>query len=221
MARWACAGVWVFLALGFLSAPAFAQTADPSTTGRFEASVAGGWWGGYDLGSVSTSRFDAEASIGGGPAAIGRFGWRVWRTLWIEGGATLARASLQSTLRSDVDPALNGSQDTQFNQLAGELGVRMPLRRAAVRDGRLVPFITGGGGYLRQTYEDGVLLESGRLIYAGGGVRLAPAEARPDRFFKHVGLRADARVVVRTRGIDVEDSARAFLTLAAGVFVTF
>ena len=97
----------------------------------------------------------------------------------------------------------------------------MPLRRAAMRDGRLVPFISGGGGYLRQLYEDGVLLETGRLGYVGGGVRLALREARPDRFFRQVGLRADVRLMVRTGGIDVEESARAFVTLAGGVFVRF
>jgi hypothetical protein len=221
MAHGASRGVWVLLAFGLVSVPAFAQTGDPATTGRFEASVAAGLWGGYDLGTVSTPRLDAEATIGSGPSVTGRFGWRVWRTLAIEGGATLTRASLQSTLRSDVDAALNGSQETPFHQLAAELGVRVPLRRATLRDGRLVPFVTGGGGYLRQTYEDGVLLESGALIYAGGGLRVGPATARADRFFKHLGLRADGRLVVRTRGVDVEDSARAFLTLAAGVFVVF
>jgi opacity protein-like surface antigen len=203
------------------AATAFAQTADPSTTGRFEVSAAAGWWGGYDLGVASTARFDADASIEGGPAVTGRFGWRVWRTLTIEGGTTFTRASLQATLQSDVDPALNGSQDTPFHQLAAELGVRAPLRRAAMRDGRLVPFLTGGGGYLRQTYEDGVLLETGRLVYAGGGVRLAPALAHADRFFKHLGLRVDARAVVRTGGIDTEETPRLCLTLMAGVFVTF
>ena len=213
--------VLLCLALEAGSAAVLAQSADPSTTGRFEAGAAAGWWGGYDLGTLSTARFDAEAAIDGGPAVTGRFGWRIWRTVTVEGGGTFTRASLQSTLHSNVDPSLNGSQETPFHQLAGEVGVRLPLRRMAMREGRLVPFVTGGGGYLRQTYEDGVLLETGRLLYGGGGLRYGPASARPDRFFKHVGMRADARFVVRTRGIDVEEKSRLFLTLTAGIFVAF
>lgn len=206
-----------------VSAPVWAQSSsgDPSTTGRFEVGAAAGWWGGYDLGTASTARFDANAAIEGGPAVTGRFGWRVWRTVTLEAGATLTRASLRSTVRSAADPSLNGSLDTTFHQFAAELGVRTPIRRAALRSGRLVPFVTGGGGYLRQTYEDGVLLEQGALIYGGGGLRYGSATARPDRFFKHVGLRVDLRGVVRARGIDVDDKSRLFFVAMAGAFVTF
>jgi hypothetical protein len=230
--RPACAGGLLLVALLAGVSSAQAQSSTPRERGRFESSVGAVWWGGYDLGGSSATvpagsgaasgatLFDAQADIGGGVGLTARFGWRFWRDLWVDGGATFARARLRSTVRSDVEPALNAALDTPFNQLAADAGLLVPLRRAAMRNGRLVPFISGGGGYLRQMYEDGVLLETGRLGYVGGGVRLAPP-MRSDRFFRQVGLRADVRLMVRTGGIDVEDSARAFVTLAGGVFVRF
>jgi hypothetical protein len=217
------------LQLGLVVTPARAQTASAAEPGHFEVSVGAGWWGGYGLGSShaalpgqsGTTLFDAEASIGGGAAATGRFAWTFWRELALEGAVSYARARLRSTVRSDVDAALNASLDTPFNQLAGEAGLMLPLRRAALSGGRLVPFVIGGGGYVRQLYEDGVLLETGRLGYAGGGVRVGLSGPRPDHFLKRVGLRADARLVVRTGGIDVAEHARAFVTLTGGAFVRF
>jgi hypothetical protein len=218
----------VLIVLGGMAAPVRAQSTDPSLAGRFEASAGGGWWGGYDLGQsratlpgqTGATLYDAEAAIGGGAAATARFGWRFWRTWTLEGGATWARARLRSTVRSDIEPALNASLDTTFRQLAGELGLSVPLRRATRMDGRLVPFVSAGGGYLRQLYEDGVLLETGRLAYGGGGVRFAGREARQG-LLKHWGLRADVRLVVRTGGLDVAASRRAFVTLTGGAFVRF
>jgi hypothetical protein len=215
--RWIAGVALIVLAS---AVPARAQATNPATTGRFEVGVAAGWWSGYDLGTASTARFDAEAAIDGGPALAGRFGWRVWRTLTLEAAATTTRASLQSTIRSTVDPALNGATDTRFHQLAAELGVKAPVGRT-FRNGRLAPFVTGGGGYLRQTYEDGVLLETGRLFYIGGGLRYGPAASRPDRFFKYLGVRLDARAVVRTGGIDVDETARVFPVVTVGAFIVF
>lgn len=222
-----CCAAFV-LALCALASAAGAQPATGDEPGRFEASVGAGWSSGYGLGSSratlpqsGATLFEAEASILGGPAVTGRFAWRFWRRLALEGGVDFSRAQLRSTVRSDVEPALNASLDTRFSQLAGEAGVTLPLPRAAMAGGRVIPFVTAGGGYLRQVYEDGVLLATGRLGYAGGGVRLPFGQPRPGRFFKRAGLRADARLVVRTGGIDVEEKARPFLTVTGGGFVTF
>jgi hypothetical protein len=228
LSRVCIAGVFVVCTL---AARAAAQPAGGGP-GRVEVSAGAGWSSGYGLGSSrvtlppqggasGVTLFEAEATILGGPAAAARFGWRFWRMLSLEGGVALSRAQLRSTVQSDVEPALNASLDTPFHQLAAEAGLVVPLPRVAFAGGRAVPFVTGGGGYLRQTYEDGVLLETGRLGYGGGGVRLSFGEPRPDRFVKRFGLRADVRLVVRTGGIDVEDRARPFLTLTGGAFVRF
>ena len=223
-------GAAVLLMLGATADVGRAQTAASDEPGRFEISGGAGWWGGYDLGTTRATLppssgggalFDASASIAGGGAAGARFGWRFWKAVSLEGAVTVSRASLQSTVTSDIEPALNASLETPFNQLAGEGGLSVSLPRLAWAHGRLVPFVSGGGGYLRQLYEDGVLLETGRLIYAGGGVRWGFGEPRTDRFLKRVGLRLDARLVLLTGGIDVEERTRAFVALLGGAFVRF
>lgn len=213
------------------SAVAHAQSADPSTTGRLELSAGAGWWSGYGLGQVSVPQpggggrgaplFEADASIGGSAAVTARVGWRVWRTLVVEGAATFSRPSLHQMVQSDVEPALNGALETPFHQLAAEAGLLVPLRRLAMREGRVVPFVSGGGGYLRQTYDDGLLLETGKLAYGGLGVRWGAASARPDRFVEHLGWRLEGRLVLRSGGIDVEDAIRPSALLTAGFFIRF
>ena len=84
-------------------------------------------------------------------------------------------------------------------------------------DGNLVPFVDGGGGYLRQVHEERVLIETGRTLYVGGGVKWQSAAAQPSGIMQRLVVRADARFVSRTGGVDVDDERRHYITVSGGV----
>ncbi len=54
---------------------------------------------------------------------------------------------------------------------------------------RGAPFLSGGAGYLRALHEDRILVDTGALWFAGGGVDL----------FGSTGLRLDARALPARR----------------------
>jgi hypothetical protein len=83
----------------------------------------------------------------------------------------------------------------------------------------LVPFVDGGAGYLRQLHEDRVLIETGRTFYAGAGVKWRSSAARPRGLGQRLVVRADARLVSRTGGVDVDDERRNYITVSGGIGV--
>lgn len=82
-------------------------------------------------------------------------------------------------------------------------------------DGRFVPFVSGGGGYLRQLDEGNAVLVTGSEIHAGGGVKIWFRSAR------RLGLRLDAEVSSRDKAVAFEQKRRIIPTLGAGVSVRF
>ena len=85
-----------------------------------------------------------------------------------------------------------------------------------------MPFASAGGGYLRQLYEDRVLVETGRTVYAGGGVKW---RSRPvygqTRWRDCLGLRTDVRLVWRHGGATLDERWHPALTVTGGVSVGF
>jgi hypothetical protein len=95
-----------------------------------------------------------------------------------------------------------------------DLGVVWQLPRPVL--GRLRPFVTGGGGYLRQLYDERTLVETGQVYYLGGGVRywLSGGDARR----RSLGLRGDVRATWRLDGVDFEDQTRAWPSVSLLMF---
>jgi hypothetical protein len=87
----------------------------------------------------------------------------------------------------------------------------------------VMPFVTGGGGYLRQLYEDRLLIDTGGTLYAGGGLRVLIGSPRPASSIKVMGLRGETRAVWRSGGIEVgeESPLRPYVTVGAGFFLRF
>lgn len=82
-------------------------------------------------------------------------------------------------------------------------------------DGRFVPFVSGGGGYLRQLHEDNAVVVTGSEVHAGGGLKLWFGSA------SRVGLRLDAQVSSRDKAVSFEEKRRLIPTLGAGLTVRF
>ena len=84
----------------------------------------------------------------------------------------------------------------------------------------LRPFVTAGGGYLRQLHEGLTVIEEGQVFYVGGGARywiFARARGVP----RAGGLRADVRLNVLTGGIVVDDRSRRHPSVSGSFFLLF
>ena len=83
-----------------------------------------------------------------------------------------------------------------------------------------MPFVTGGVGHLRQMHEERTLSRPGCTISVGGGVKWL-LFARPRGLVNAIGVRVDARAVVRTKGVAFDDGGHASPAVGASAFVRF
>lgn len=197
---------------------------------RLDVTASGAWWDGYALGQRRASitgpqaptgsevtLFDTDAAILSGPGAEVRLGWRLFRGVYAEATGGLGVNSIEARVSGDIEqaPAITVSSTlTQITIEGGALVELPPLRTPA---GNLVPFVTGGAGYLRQVHEDRLLIETGRTFYSGGGVKWRSAAVQPRGLVQRLIVRADARLVSRSGGVDVDDERRNYITVSGGV----
>jgi hypothetical protein len=90
---------------------------------------------------------------------------------------------------------------------------------APLMNGRLQPYVSGGIGYLRQLHEGRLLVETGRTAHVSGGVRYWLRRV-PNRRLA-LGVRAEARYLRRSGGIEFEDEARGLAALRVLGMVAF
>ena len=210
----------VVLLVVLLGVPAIAHAQEAPSLRAHRVTVSAGvlWSGGYDVGSATATPFtlltaDSRVSSATGPEI--KAGFAFTRSLLFEAGGSVSRPRIGVSITADAEaPAhqLVGEELRQF-VIDGSLSWQLPIRLG----GRLAPFVIGGGGYLRQLHEDRTLGETGQIYYAGGGARYflrgGYGSSRP------VGLRGDVRVNVRRRGIDFDNTMRAYPTLSLQLFV--
>ena len=118
---------------------------------------------------------------------------------------------------SDLNVTLNSDAEGAASVTASERIRQFTLEGAAVMEltpwrfgARGMPFLSGGAGYVRALHEDRVLVDTGALWFAGGGV---------DLLFGSTGLRFDARALFQ-RGV-INDDVHATPALGASVFMRF
>ena len=83
-------------------------------------------------------------------------------------------------------------------------------------DGRIVPFVSGGGGYLRQLNENNADLLTGTEIHAGGGVKYWIGTGA-----HRLGLRLEAQASARSKGVAFEQKRRLLPTVVGGISFLF
>jgi len=151
--------------------------------------------------------FRADARMSGSTSAEGRVGFAVTRILSVEVGATYGKPQLAVTIAQD--PEADGAPVVaeKISQLTIDVSGIYQISQLRLGS-RARPYVMGGAGYLRQLHEDRLLVETGRIIHLGGGVRYwLRGGGDTGRAF---GVRADVRFVHRTNGIDFEKRSRSY-----------
>lgn len=229
MSHWRTAVLIGVSVVGLRVTEAQAQTAAGPEPGRFEFAIGPIWVGRQVLGSS-----DANLTTGAGgslrlfststelAAAAGlevRAGVRVTRALEVEASASYAKPQLRTVVTSDMENSASvTATDTiqQFTVGGGIVWYPAPRRSSS----RLVPFVTGGAAYLRQLHASATLAETGQMYQVGGGLKYLLA-LRPRAHVKGVGVRVDARAVVRSKGIAFDDRKYFSPAVGTSLFVRF
>ncbi len=160
--------------------------------------------------------FSASSEVGPAASAVVRVGFTLTPRLVIEGGGAFDRPRVRVSITQDAEASqqqLDGEQLQQY-LIDAALVWHLPMRWGR----RVRPFIIGGGGYLRQLHEERTLVETGQIYFGGVGARYwFHGGAGTTR---GVGLRGDVRANRRRGGIDFEDRARVFPTVAIHLFLS-
>ncbi len=209
--------------LGFL-APDFAH-AQPATD-RVEVGGGVRWVGGSVLGDVDATlgtasggsfvQFGSASEVGAALVVEGRVGIRLTRSVHAEASVAYGTAQISTRLTSDSEgiPATTVSETTARYTIDGAIVTSLFGWRLAAA----VPFVSVGGGYVRELHEGRALVETGRMLHAGGGMTL-PLRASRAPGSTRVGMRADARLVLRSGGVLFGDDP--VVAPAAGVSLFF
>lgn len=182
------------------------------------------WTAGYDAGSRAATE-SANSSTGGAPVTLFSTSARVAPVAGIE-----ARAGVYLGPRVSVEAAFQFSRpqlrvmlDDDFENAAAQEavgGLSSYVIGGSVLyhfgGGHVVPFVMGGGGYLRQLDEDNADVLTGNELHGGGGVKVwfGAGESR-------LGLRVTAQASVRSRTASFEQKRRILPLVSAGLVYLF
>jgi hypothetical protein len=205
-----------------------AQTTDPPLH-RLELAAGIGFLGGAPLGDgdavlrSSTSSdpyrvFETSSRLLGTRVVDLRAGLDLTRRYGFEAHALFGHPELRTTVTGDVEgaPGIDVVEQLDHYLIDGGIVVRLDeLRLKGLR-----PFVTAGGGYLRQLHEGLTVIEEGRVFYVGGGARywiFTRARGVP----RALGARADVRLNMLSGGITFDDESRRQPSISASLFVVF
>jgi hypothetical protein len=217
-----------------LGAPAAAQPDASPRPRSLEISASAIALGGVDFGRRTASLtandpgnpefalFTTSASIGTGPGIDARATFNVTRTFGVEGVFTWTRQTAEAEITSDVEGIPNTTVSEKLSTYFIEAAAVVHLRRLRFGGGRGIPFVFGGGGYLRQLDGDAFLIDTGTVLHAGAGVKYFFVN-RPRGLVRGIGLRADGRLYVRSGGLELDDekTRRSTWGAAVGTVVRF
>jgi hypothetical protein len=220
------AAVAVVVMLG-IPAIVHAQAGEPPVR-RPEVGVAAGWLSGAGLGATDANLrtrtgddyllFSTESRLTATPMVEARLAYALTRRYAIEGRFGFSRPDLRTSITGDVEgaPAIEVGERIDQYTFEGALVITLPGLRA----GSLIPFASGGAGYLRQLHQGLTLVEEGIVYHAGAGVthRLF---TRPQGLFEAAGFRGEARMYAFTGGIAHGSVARVHAAASGGFFVAF
>jgi hypothetical protein len=184
--------------------------------GSWEVSGGATWSDGYDLGtrpaeltrntgtgSGAFELFTSDTRVATATGGQARLGVYLSPSVALEGGVQLLRPVLSSRLTSDFEGAEDTTATETISRYVVDGSLVFHLTRLSFGDGRGVPFLTGGAGYLRELHERDELIETGRTYHGGAGVKLWFG-----RGARRLGVRADVGLAMRDGGFDFSEDRR-------------
>lgn len=207
------------------AASAYAQ--DAPLPGRYEVSVGTIW-----IGRAAAGDKDALETTGSGATtplfhtsselehAFGldvRASVRVINSLEAEVDATYAKPALRTTITGDVKLGGTQTADETITQYTVGGGVVYYLPYG-VRP-KLKPFVSGGVAYLRQLHEGNTIVSTGQMYRVGGGVKYILGTS--SGLFRVSGLRLDAQLLARSKGVALDNGTKMSPALSASIFLRF
>jgi hypothetical protein len=193
--------------------------------------VSGGieWTAGASFGTTAANEiiasgaafplFSVSSEIGSAIGVEARITKRVWRSIRLEASGSYSRPELRSTTSADVENATAVTATDRLRQITIE-GAVLFSRNSWRIGGRAVPFVSAGAGYLRQLHEGDTFAQTGQLYAVGGGVEF-PLASRPGKRLTAVGVRADARAVVRSHAAAVDGASHASPAVSVSAYLGF
>jgi hypothetical protein len=214
-------------ALGGRPSSALAQFGPPVS--RWEAGIGALWIGAEPLGTRGATEttapggdaplFNSSSDLAGAAGIEGHVGVRLSSSLLAEAEASYLKPQLRIAISGDAEgaAAVTATETVQQFTVGGNVlwylfQSRWPRRFA--------PFAMAGAGYLRQLHELGTLLETGRFYQVGGGVSGLLVQGRHFHT-KGVGVRADLRALVRSKGVAFDGGSKVSPAAGASLFVRF
>jgi hypothetical protein len=229
-------GAVMWMAIGvamvcfFFAVPAAAQPAGSVAPGRQEVSAGAAWFGPAAVGSRDATLtgsggdrfrlFSTSSDLGAATGFGVRLSRRIRGVVEAEATGSYAVPLLTTSITRDAEGAAPLAASEAVRQFTLEGGALVDLSRRFA-GAHLRPFVSAGGGYLRQLHAGNILVQTGAIIYAGGGVKI-PLGSRSGRSaFKQVGIRIDLRGVARSGGVTLDGRSHLAPSLAASVFARF
>jgi hypothetical protein len=191
--------------------------------GSLEVSGGMAWTGGYDAGSAQATLtrstpgtpaltfFLVEGQMQSAPGAIVHVGVYVARRVAIEAGFEYSRPVLRARVTGDFESAPDVDADGVITSYLAGGSLLYHFG-----SGRFVPFVSGGGGYLRQIDETNADVLTGTEMHAGGGLKVWLGTGR-----RRVGLRLEAAGSARSKTVAFEQKRRIVPNVAAGISYLF
>jgi hypothetical protein len=182
------------------------------------------WTAGYDAGDRDAIE-SPNSTSGGAPLTLFTSSARVPAVAGVD-----ARAGVYLSTRVSVEaafqfsrPKLHVTLDDDFENASAEEAVG-GLSSYVIAgsllyhfgSGRVVPFVSGGGGYLRQLDEDNADVLTGNELHGGGGVKLWFGTGG-----NRLGLRLDAQASSRSKSAGFEQKRRLLPVVGAGLIYLF
>jgi hypothetical protein len=147
-----------------------------------------------------------------------KVGFGLTRAVAVEFGGGYARPRLGVDISEDQESPSLVLADEQISQYIIDAAVLWHISQLNL-GGHARPYVSVGGGYLRQLYDDRVQVETGRLVHIGGGVRYWLRGG--DAAHRAVGIRAELRAERRSGGIELAGRSRVFPVANLFAFLGF
>lgn len=151
-------------------------------------------------------------------AADARIGIVIGRGFSAEVRSSFSRPKYRISISGDSEAAQAFDVTDRLDQYV--VDVALVWRIVQLGRGPLLPFVGGGGGYVRQLHSNGVLASQGARYFGHGGVEYW-LRRRDSGRLKGAGLRSTVQAAWSRTDLDTDEKHRSQLSIAADVFVRF